>query len=292
MDADELAGNIRDVDGVMACLVRVSEEAIATASRLRIVANIGAGYDNIDVNACTRRGVLVTNTPDVVAQATADLAFTLMLSVARRVIEGDRYVRGGRWKHPQYNLLWGSDVHGKTLGLYGFGRIARAMACRSRGFSMQTLYYARHRADATVEKEFGAELVDWNTLLRESDFLSVHVPLTPETYHSLAAPQLALMKRTSTVINTARGSIIDEEALAEALRSGQIRGAGLDVFEHEPEVHPALVALPNVVLVPHVGTATPETRLRMAFRAVDNLLAALDGRRPPDLLNPDVLTSR
>jgi glyoxylate reductase len=291
MDPHELADSIRETDGVIACLVRVSEQILATASRLKIVANIGSGYDNIDVEACTRRGVLVTNTPQIVGEATADLAFTLMLSAARRVIEADRYVRDAVWKYSQYNLLWGSEVYGKTLGLYGFGPIARAMARRGRGFLMQTIYYARHRADAAVEKDLGATFVAWDTLLRESDFLSVHVPLTDETYHAIAAPQFALMKRTSIFINTARGSIVDEEALAEALRSGQIRAAGLDVFEHEPRVHTALTALPNVVLAPHLGTATAETRLRMAFRAVDNLFAALDGRRPPDLLNPQALPS-
>ena len=289
MEPHQLTEGIRDVDGVIACSVRVPAEAIATASRLRIVANIGSGYDNIDLEACTRRGILVTNTPDVVTEATADLAFALILSAARRVIEGDQYVREGCWKHWQWNLLWGSEMHGKTLGLYGFGRIARATARRGLGFSMRIRYHARHRADTSVENELAAEFVDWNTLLRESDFLSVHVPLTPETYHSISTAQLALMKPTSVIINTARGNVIEEEALAEALRSRRIAGAGLDVFEHEPQVHPALIALPNVVLMPHVGTATAETRLRMVLRAVDNLLAALDGRHPPNLLNPEVL---
>jgi lactate dehydrogenase-like 2-hydroxyacid dehydrogenase len=292
IDPQQLIENIRDVDAVMPIGVRISAEVIAAASKLRIVANVGAGYDNVDVEACTRRGILVTNTPDVVTEATADMAFALMLSTARRVVEGDRYVRDGSWKRWQWNLLWGLQIHGKTLGLYGFGRIARAVARRSLGFSMRILYHARHRADAHVEKELGAELVDRETLLRESDFISVHVPLTPDTLHSIGAPQFALMKPTSVVINTARGKVIDEEALAEALRSRRIAGAGLDVFENEPKVHPSLLALSNVVLVPHIGTATSETRLQMALRTVDNLLAALDGKRPPDLLNPEVLEQR
>jgi lactate dehydrogenase-like 2-hydroxyacid dehydrogenase len=292
IDPQQLIENIRDVDAVMPIGVRISAEVIAAASKLRIVANVGAGYDNVDVEACTRRGILVTNTPDVVTEATADMAFALMLSTARRVVEGDRYVRDGSWKRWQWNLLWGLQIHGKTLGLYGFGRIARAVARRSLGFSMRILYHARHRAYAHVEKELGAELVDRETLLRESDFISVHVPLTPDTLHSIGAPQFALMKPTSVVINTARGKVIDEEALAEALRSHRIAGAGLDVFENEPKVHPSLLALSNVVLVPHIGTATSETRLQMALRTVDNLLAALDGKRPPDLLNPEVLEQR
>jgi len=292
IDIQELTEKIRDVDGLMPIGVRVPAEAIAAASNLRIVANVGAGYDNVDVEACTRRGILVTNTPDVVTEATADMAFALMLSTARRVVEGDRYVRAGAWRRWQWNLLWGLEVHGKTLGLYGFGRIARAVAGRSRGFSMRILYHARHRADFQVEKELGAEFVDRDTLLRESDFLSVHVPLTPDTLHSIGRPQFALMKPTSVVVNTARGKVIEEEALAEALRSRSIAGAGLDVFENEPEVHPSLIDLSNVVLVPHIGTATSDTRLRMALRTADNLLAALDGKRPTDLLNPEVIEQR
>jgi glyoxylate reductase len=282
-----LASAMRDVDGVMPAGVRISKEIIDAAPRLRVVSNIAVGYDNIDVEACNRRHILVTNTAGVLTEATADLAFALLLAVGRRVAEGDRYVRGGHWKQWQWNCLWGTEMHGKTLGLYGFGRIAQATARRARGFSMRILYHARHPAPAGVEKEFAAEFVDRETLLRQSDFLSLHVPLTPETHHAIGAPELALMKPSAFVINAARGPIIDEEALVQALQAGRLAGAGLDVFEHEPRVHPALITMDNVTLAPHVGSATAETRLRMAMLASENLLAALRGERPPNLVNSE-----
>jgi len=289
MSAELLASAMRDVDAVMPCGLRVARDAIEGASKLRAVANVGVGYDNIDVDACTRRRILVTNTPDVLTEATADLAFALTLAAARRVAEGDRFVRQGHWSHWQWNFLWGSEMYGKTLGLYGFGRIGQAMARRGRGFGMRIIYYARHRVPANIEKELGAQWVDREALMRESDFLSLHVPLTPETRHSVGGRELALMKPTAFVINAARGSVIEEEALVRALQEGRLRGAGLDVFEQEPKVHPALIVMENVVLLPHVGSATAETRLRMATLASVNLLAALDGRRPPNLVNPEVL---
>jgi glyoxylate reductase len=287
MSAELLAKAMRDVDAIMPCGLRVSKDAIENAAKLRVVANIGAGYDNIDVNECTRRRILVTNTPDVLTEATADLAFALTLAAARRVVEGDRFVRQGRWPHWQWNFLWGSEMHGKTLGLYGFGRIGQAMARRGRGFSMRILYHARHRVPENIETELGAQWVDRDALMRESDFLSLHVPLTAETRHSITRREFALMKPTAFVINTARGNIIEEEALVEALQAGRLGGAGLDVFEREPKVHPALIEMDNVVLLPHVGSATAETRLRMALLASKNLLAALNGQRPPNLVNPE-----
>jgi lactate dehydrogenase-like 2-hydroxyacid dehydrogenase len=289
MPPEVLAKAMADVDAVMPCGLRVGREAIDGASKLRVVANIGAGYDNIDVEACTRRRILVTNTPDVLTEATADVAFALTLAAARRVVEGDRFVRQGNWPHWQWNFMWGSEMHGKTLGLYGFGRIGQAVARRGRGFSMRVLYHTRHRVSASVEKELAAQWVDRETLLRESDFLSLHVPLTAETRHSISRPEFALMKPTAFVINTARGNIIEEEELVKALQAGKLGGAGLDVFEHEPKVHPALIAMKNVVLLPHIGSATSETRLHMALLASVNLLAGLDGRRPPNLVNPEVL---
>ena len=282
-----LASAMRDVDGVMPAGVRISKEIIDAAPRLRVVSNIAVGYDNIDVEACNRRHTLVTNTAGVLTEATADLAFALLLAVGRRIAEGDRYVRGGHWKQWEWNCLWGTEMHGKTLGLYGFGRIAQATARRARGFSMRILYHARHRVSAEIEKEFAAEFVDRETLLRRSDFLSMHVPLTPETRHAVGAPQLALMKPSAFLINAARGPVVDEEALVQALQSGRLAGAGLDVFEDEPRVHPALIAMDNVTLSPHVGSATAETRLRMALLASENLLAALRGERPPNLVNPE-----
>jgi glyoxylate reductase len=287
MPAELLAKAMRDIDAIMPCGLRVGKDAIENAAKLRVVANIGAGYDNIDVKECTRRRILVTNTPDVLTEATADLAFALTLAAARRVVEGDRFVRQEHWPHWQWNFLWGSEMHGKTLGLYGFGRIGQAMARRGRGFSMRILYHARHRVPENIEKELSAQWVDRDALIGESDFLSLHVPLTAETHHSISRREIALMKPTAYVINTARGNIIEEQALVEALQAGRLGGAGLDVFEREPKVHPALIAMDNVVLLPHIGSATAETRLRMALLASANLLAALNGQRPPNLVNPE-----
>jgi glyoxylate reductase len=289
LQAGQLAEACRDADGLVASGARVNEEVLAGAPRLRVVANVGVGYDNIDVAACTRRRIAVTNTPEVLTDTTADLAFALLMAVARRVVEADRYVRDGHWHRWQWTLLWGGDVYGKTLGVWGFGRIGQAMARRGRGFSMQVLYHSRRRAAEALESELGARFVERETLLRESDFLSLHVPLTPETHHLIGASELALMKPTAYLINTSRGKVVEEEALVQALGEKKIAGAGLDVFEHEPHVHPELITLPNVVLAPHVGSATRETRLKMAMLAAENLLAALDGRRPPNLVNPEVL---
>ena len=239
--------------------------------------------------ACTERRILVTNTPDVLTEATADLTFALILAVARRIAESDRYVRTGRWSRWEWNYLWGSEMQGKTLGLYGFGRIAQATARRARGFGMRIQYYARRPASEGVERDLVAEFVDRETLLRESDFLSLHVPFTPETRHAIAAAEFALMKPSAFLINAARGPIVNEDDLVSALRAGKLAGAGLDVFENEPQVHPALLTLDNVTLLPHIGSATAETRLRMALLAAENLLCGLRGQRPPNLLNPQVL---
>ncbi len=284
----DLAEALRDVDGAMPCGQPVTSAAIAGATRLRVIANIGVGYDNIDLDACRAHHIIVTNTPDVLTEATADLGFALILAAGRRVVEGDRYVREGRWGSWQWNFLWGAEMHAKTLGLYGFGRIGRAMARRARGFGMQVLYNCRHRLPESVETAFGARFVDKGTLFRESDFLSVHVPSTVETRHSIAESELSLMKPTAYIINTARGNIINEEDLVQALLSGRVAGAGLDVFEHEPNVHPALLSMNNVVLMPHAGSATSETRLRMSLLAVENLLTAFRGERPPNLVNLQV----
>lgn len=289
LPADRLAEACREVEGLVVCGTRVPEEVLAQAPALRVVANVGVGYDHVDVAACTRRGILVTNTAGVLEETTADLAFALLLAVSRRIVEGDRYVRGGHWRKWEWGLLWGADVHGKTLGIYGFGQIGRAMARRGRGFSMRTLYHSRHRISAAVEQELGAEYVDRETLLGESDFLSLHVPLTPVTRHLIKAEDLRRMKPTAFLINAARGPVVDEVALASALQDGAIAGAGLDVFEGEPQVHTVLLSLPNVVLMPHVGSATAETRLKMAMLAAENLLAALQQKRPHNLVNPEVL---
>ena len=210
MPPDLLAAAMRDADGVMPAGVRISKEIIDAASRLRVVSNIAVGYDNIDLEACNRRHILVTNTSDVLTEATADLTFALILAVARRVVEGDRYVRGGHWKQWQWKCLWGAEMHGATLGLLGFGRIAQATARRARGFSMRILYHSRHRVSTAIENDLGATFVDLDTLLRESDFLSLHVPLTAATRHAIGASELAMMKPSAFVINAARGPIIDE----------------------------------------------------------------------------------
>jgi len=278
----------RQIEGLVVCGARVTEQVVEGATHLRVVANVGVGYDNVDVAACTRRQIPVTNTAGVLEETTADLAFALLMAAARRVVEGDRYVREGRWEQWQWSLLWGADIHHQTLGIYGLGNIGRAMARRGRGFSMRVLYHSRHRVDAAVESELGATFVDRDTLFRDSDFVSLHVPLTPATHHLVAARELSLMRPTAFLINTTRGKVVDEEALAAALESHRIAGAGLDVFEQEPCVHPALPRLPNVVLAPHIGSATMATRSRMAALAAENLLAALAGRRPPNVVNPEV----
>jgi glyoxylate reductase len=278
----------RDVEGVVVCGARLDREVIDPAARLRAVSNVGVGYDNIDVAACTARRIPVANTAGTLEETTADLAFALLMAVARRVAEGDRYVREHRWQQWEWGLLWGADIHSKTLGLYGFGRIGQAMARRGRGFAMRILYSSRRRAPEGIERSLEAQRVDPETLFRESDFLSLHVPLTPETHHLVGEHALSLMKPTALLINTARGKVVDEEALVQALAAGRIAGAALDVFEREPQVHPALISMPNVVLMPHVGSATAETRRRMAMVAAQNLLALLDGQRPANVVNPEV----
>jgi len=284
----QVGGACREVEGLLAVGVRVNQEVLSQAGKLRVVANCGVGYDSIDVAACTRRKIVVTNTPGVLTDTTADLAFALLLAVARRVVEADRFVREGRWQRWEFAMMWGADIHHKTLGIYGLGRIGQAMARRGRGFDMQILYHSRRRADGAIEHELGAHYVDRETILRESDFLSLHTPLTPETHHLIGAREFSLMKPSAFLINTARGKAVDEEALVAALKSRRIAGAGLDVFEHEPHLHPELPKLVNVVLLPHVGSATAETRLGMAMLAAENLLAALEGRRPPNVVNPEV----
>lgn len=273
----------------MLCVAgRVNEEVLSQTPHLKVVANCGVGYDNIDVEACTRRGIAVTNTPDAVTEATADLAFALLLAVARRVVDLDRTVREGRWQKWEFGSFWGSEVHYKTLGILGFGRIGQAIARRARGFGMNILYHSRRRAEESVERELSATHVSLGTLLAESDFVSLHVPHARDTHHLIGAPELAQMKSSAFLINTARGKVVDENALVETLQARRIAGAGLDVYEHEPHLHPELSKLDNVVLLPHVGSATAETRLKMAACAAENLVAVLEGRRPPNLVNTEV----
>ncbi|HZP02982.1 MAG TPA: D-glycerate dehydrogenase [Terriglobia bacterium] len=285
----QLVSACADAEGILVVGAKINQQVLRAARPLKIVANCGVGYDNIDVAACTERRILVTNTPGVLDDSTADLAFALLLATARRVAEGDRLVREGRWHEWKWNLLWGADVHHKTLGLLGFGRIGQAVARRAQGFSMRILYHSRRRVEEAVERQLGAGRVDLDTLLRESDFLSIHVPLTSETRRLIGARELALMKPSAMLINTARGKVVDEEALVQALDKKLIAGAGLDVFENEPQLHPALIGMTNVVLTPHIGSASHETRLKMAMCSAENLLAGLAGRRPPNIVNPEVL---
>jgi len=270
----------------------VGPEVIAAGHDLRIIANYAVGYDNIDVAAATRKGIMVTNTPGVLTETTADMAWALLMSVARRIVEADRYVREGRFRGWAPKLLLGSDVQGKTLGIVGLGRIGRAVAARAKGFRMKVVYYDIRRAEPDVENAIGAIYVDLPTLLRTSDFISLHTQLTPQTTHLIGSEELKIMKRSAYVINTSRGPVVDEKALAKALQDGTIAGAGLDVFENEPFVSPELLALPSVVLAPHIASASVETRTKMATMAAQNIIAAARGERPPNLVNPEVLEIR
>ncbi len=286
LSPEELIARARGKQGIVAQLTdRFNAEQIARLEGVRVISDVAVGYDNMDLEAATRHGILVTNTPDVLTDTTADLAFALMLATARRMVEGHLYVLSGQWRRWAIDLLAGHDVHHKTLGILGMGRIGQAVARRGRGFSMRVLYHDRHRVPEEIERDLGLEFVDRDKLLRESDFVSLHVPLMAATRHLIGTPELALMKPTAILVNTSRGPVVDEAALAEALTAGRIGGAGLDVFEREPEVHPGLLKLQNVVLEPHLGSASIDTRRGMSMLAAQNCAAALEGRRPPNLVN-------
>ena len=288
---EELLARLKDKEGLVCLLTeRIDDDLLRSAPKLRIVANVAVGYDNIDLPACTRRGVVVTNTPGVLDETTADFAFALLLAVARRVVEADHFVRAGNWKGWDFDQFCGTDVWGKTLGIVGFGRIGRAVARRAAGFNMKVLYNNRTRASEQIEKELHAEYRDLNTLLAESDFISLHVPLNGDTRHLFDALKFSQMKPTAYLINTSRGPVVDEAALVHALESNKLAGAGLDVFEQEPSVHSGLKR-PNVVLAPHLGSASNETRAKMAITAAKNIVAIFQGQRPLNMLNPEVIKS-
>jgi glyoxylate reductase len=279
----------KDTRGIVTLLsVRIDAALLDRAPALRVVSNVAVGYDNVDVPECTRRGVMVTNTPDVLTDATADLAWALILAAARRVPEGDRYVRAGKFTKWDFYLMRGVDLRGKTLGIVGGGRIGQAVARRGLGFDMKVLYTARE-AKPDFERAVGGTRAELADLLRASDVVSVHVPLSKATTHLIGAKELALMKPTALLVNTARGPVVDEAALAKALKARRIFAAGLDVYEKEPQVHPGLLRLDNVVLLPHVGSATEGARWGMIETAHRNCAAALRGEVPPNLVNPDVL---
>ena len=287
----ELLGRVAGVDGVLALLTdRVDDELLdAAGPGLRVVSNYGVGYDNIDVPACTRRGIPVGNTPGVLTETTADLAWALLLAAARRVVEGDRSVRDGEWRTWGPMLLLGVDVHGATLGIVGFGRIGQAVARRAAGFGMRVLYHARHRVPEEVERATGATWMPLPELLAASDFVSLHVSLSAETRHLIDAAALGSMRRSAILVNTARGPVVDTEALVAALRDGTIRAAALDVTDPEPlpADHP-LVGLDNCIVVPHIASATEATRGRMAAMSAANLIAGVRGERLPTPVNPEV----
>jgi lactate dehydrogenase-like 2-hydroxyacid dehydrogenase len=286
----ELVARAAGCQAVMSQLTdRLRDDVIASLPRdVRILSNVAVGFDNIDVAAATARGIFVTNTPDVLTETTADFAFTLLMAAARRVVEAHAFVHGGEWKKWLIDLLVGQDVWGQTLGIFGMGRIGIAVARRAHGFHMHVLYCDERAAPAEIERELNLERVDKETLLRRSDFVSLHVPLLAETRHLIGAPELALMKPTAILVNTSRGPVVDEPALAAALAGQRIAYAGLDVFEQEPAVHPALLAVSNVVLAPHIASASVTTRRRMSTMAAENVIAALTGKRPPNLLNPEL----
>jgi glyoxylate reductase len=277
----DLIRRLRDKDGLICHIIStIDDDVLAAAPGLKVVSNVAVGYNNIDVAAARRRGVVVTNTPDVLTETTADFAWALLMAAARRIVEADHYARSGQWTTWKWDLLWGADIHGQTLGVVGFGRIGRAVARRARGFGMRVLYCDTIRADAAAEQELNATPTDLDTLLRESDFVSLHALLSPETRHLINERTLRLMKKTAILVNAARGPVVEEAALAKALAEGWIAGAGLDVFEEEPTIHPGLLPLRNVTLAPHIASASHETRVGMARLAVRNCLAVLEGKPP------------
>lgn len=286
----ELVAGVAGAAALLCLLTdRVDAEVLDAAPRLRVVANLAVGFDNIDVAAATERGVVVTNTPDVLTEATADLTWALLLAAARRLGEGERLVRAGRWEGWSPTQLVGEPVAGRTLGIIGLGKIGSAVARRARGFAMTVLYCNRRPLDPAVEAELGVERVGLDELLERSDVVSLHAPLNDESRHVIDAAALARMRRSAILVNTARGPLVDEAALVDALRAGTIAAAGLDVFEREPALAEGLAACENAVLVPHLGSATTAARGAMVRLACANIVEVLAGRRPPTPLNPDVL---
>ena len=285
-----LKERLADKAGVLtAATDPVTAEVIAAAPKLKAVCNFAVGYNNIDLAACTGAGVMATNTPGVLDDTTADLAWALLMASARRLPAAERWLRNGEWKGWEFVQWLGADVHHATLGILGMGRIGQAVARRALGFDMKVIYHNRTRLPADQEAACRACFVDKETMLRESDFLVLLLPYSPATHHTIGAAELALMKPTAHLINVARGGIVDDEALIAALRQGRLCGAGLDVFEGEPKLNADFLEIDNVILTPHIGSSSRATRMAMAMRAADNLIAALAGQRPPDLLNPEAL---
>lgn len=274
--------------GIVSQLMDPIRDKVLSTPGLKCVSNVAVGFDNIDVAAATAHKVMVTNTPGVLDDATADFAFTLMMSAARRVVEADNFARAGRFRGWAIDMMLGQDVFGATLGIVGIGRIGRGVAHRAKGFNMRVLYYDPQPLPPEAEEQLGATRVDLGRLVSESDFISVHTPLTQETMHLLSTPQFNAMKPTAILVNTSRGPVVDEAALVEALKARKLAGAGLDVFEREPAIHPGLLTMPNVVLAPHIASATVHSRSEMSAMAARNMATAVRGGNPPNLLNPEV----
>ncbi len=288
MTKDELIEGIRDKEGILCLLTdTITAEVMDAAVHLKVISNYAVGFDNVDVKAATGRGIVVTNTPGVLTETSADLTWALLMATARRIVEADAFMRNGKYTGWGPMMLLGGDVYGKTLGLVGMGRIGCAVARRAAGFNMRVLYYDVNRLSEDEEKALNLEYSGFDELLKEADFVSLHVPLLPSTRHLVGARELSLMKPTSYLINTSRGPVVDEKALVEALRSGKIAGAGLDVYENEPEMAPGLPELENVVLLPHIASASVETRTKMGIMAAQNLIAGLRGELPPNCVTPE-----
>ena len=286
----DLLARLAAKDGLICQLTdRIDSGLLDAVPNVKVVSNVAVGFDNIDIPAATERGVIVTNTPGVLTDTTADLAFALILGAGRRLGESERYLRAGRFRQWRIDLLTGWDIWGSTLGVLGMGRIGQAVARRGRGFNMRVLYYDPFRQSEDRERELGIEYVSKDELLAQADFLSLHCALTPDTHHLIGADELSAMKPTAVLVNTSRGPVVDEAALADALQAGVIAAAGLDVFEHEPEVHPKLLGLENALIVPHIASASVATRTRMCVMAAENMVAGLAGHRPPNIVNPEVL---
>ena len=282
---EKLMSKITDADAVITQLRdQVDREFIDAGKRLKIIANYAVGYNNIDVEYATRKSIYVTHTPGVLTEATADIAWALILAVVRRVVEADRFTRQGKFEGWKPELFLGYDIYGKTLGILGMGRIGQAVARRALGFGMKIIYHNRKRLPKEIERKYNAQYVDLKTLFKEADIVSIHTPLTPETHHLVDEKLLSLMKPSAFLINTSRGAVVNERKLYEFLKEGKIAGAGLDVYEHEPILTPGLSELGNVVLLPHIGSATIETRTRMAIMVAENVIAALNGNIPPNVV--------
>lgn len=290
MTRQELEEAIKEVDGILCLLTDSIDVSLLNLNpNLKVLANYAVGFNNIDVAACTQRRIAVSNTPGVLTETSADLAWALIMTVARRIVEADRFTREGKFDGWGPMMFLGGDVCGKTLGVVGMGRIGQAVVRRAKGFDMKVIYYNTNRKSEAEENALGVEYRELDSLLLEADFVSLHVPLMAETVHLIGEGELKMMKNTAYLINTARGPVVDEKALVKALREGEIAGAGLDVFEQEPKLEEGLASLDNVVILPHIASASTDTRTKMAMMAAENLLAGLKGEKMPNIINPEVL---